>query len=88
MVRAPLPTAKSRALAEQRGELRFASGHARDAALASRGGRGVDAEHGQAMALDLAADVRRRMVVGDLQLDGLEARCGGGTEPRRAAAVR
>ena len=33
------------------------------------------------MALDLAADVGRRMVIRDLQLDGLEAGGRGGSEP-------
>src|SRR5262245_24048541 len=58
-------------LLEQRGEFALAAGDGGDAELARRRltGRGVDAEHGQAVAVELGLHGGRRVVVGELQLD-------------------
>ncbi len=65
-------------LLEQRGELLLAARDGGDPELPRRRppGRGVDAEHGQAMAVELGLHGRGREVIGNLQLDRPET--GGG----------
>ena len=69
-------------LMEQRGKFRLAPRYRRDADLTARrtSRRRVDAEHDQAMAIELGTHRRRRLIVGQLQLDCLEARRGRRTE--------
>ena len=71
---------------EQRGELLLRARAPPRRRPGRRTHPGVDAEHGQAVPLDLAADVGRLLVIRGLQLDGLEARAGGGAEPREQRA--
>src|SRR5262249_48092365 len=70
-------------LLEQRGELLLAAGNGGNAELARRPmpGRGVEAEHRQAVAIELGLHRGRRMIIGKLQLDRLEAGGGRGGEP-------
>src|SRR6516225_11913177 len=58
-------------LPEQRGEFALAAGDGGDAELTRHRltGRGVDAEHGQAVAVELGLHGGRRVIVGKLQLD-------------------
>src|SRR5215510_2226180 len=63
-------------LAKREVEVALAARHRRQAELALATERRVDAELGEAVALELRLHVRRRVVVGKLQLDRLEpGRC-------------
>ena len=62
-------------LLEHGGEFLLAAGNRRHAELPGRrlAGRGVDAEHGQAVAIELGPHGGGRVVIGQLQLDRPEA---------------
>src|SRR5262245_58590114 len=60
-------------LAEREIEVAFAARHGRQPELAFAAERRVDAELDEAVALELLLHGRRRMIVGKLQLDRLEA---------------
>ncbi len=77
-------------LLEQRGEFLLAAGDGGDAELALRQltGRGVDAEHGQAVPVELGLHGGGRVVVGKLQLDRRESRPRPRPRTARSAGAR